>query len=293
MDEEFALAKRVTKTELPTRLEIRRQPSVPPPTSGFRGVQKWRDAEGTVFGFAWTAEGRHWIHLLEVGTYSFVPGGDRVTALAERSVDEAWIVDGFERTVLPIALHLSGQQVLHSSAALFPPGVVGFCAYGGTGKSTIAYGLSQRGHRLIADDALAFVVGKRSVDVLPLPFVPRLLRASSEQLCVPEAPVRSTQRFEGRPRLLALVVLTRDGRLRSVPRIMRLTPSRAFGSLVPHAYRFTSGDVERKREMMTTYLELVERVPVLSLRFRPGLQRLPLLLDYIESAVDEHVGAPV
>jgi hypothetical protein len=37
--------------------------------------------------------------------------------------------------------------------------------------------------------------------------------------------------------------------------------------------------------MLLAYLDLVARVPVLEVRFRPGLERLPALLDAIEEAV--------
>jgi hypothetical protein len=44
-------------------------------------------------------------------------------------------------------------------------------------------------------------------------------------------------------------------------------------------------DVERKRLMVERYLGLSARLPVFEIRFRPGLDVLPAILDRIEQRV--------
>ena len=44
-------------------------------------------------------------------------------------------------------------------------------------------------------------------------------------------------------------------------------------------------DLDRKRRMMETYLELVQRVEVVRFQFPPGFDRLPAVLDELERNV--------
>ena len=68
-------------------------------------------------------------------------------------------------------------------------------------------------------------------------------------------------------------------------RMSRMRPARAFATILEHARCFNLEDAERKQRMVAQYLDLVERVPVYELRFRPGFEHLPLVVDRIEDAV--------
>ncbi|MCC6190073.1 MAG: hypothetical protein IT318_13645 [Anaerolineales bacterium] len=59
---------------------------------------------------------------------------------------------------LTLALHQRGWLALHASAVALGGQAVGFLGAPGWGKSTMAAALCQRGHPLIADDALAVAV---------------------------------------------------------------------------------------------------------------------------------------
>src|SRR5690606_18526516 len=92
------------------------------------------------------------------------------------SVSPALIQDSYQRCVLPLVLQAAGTEVLHASAVLTPRGVLALCAESGTGKSTLAYGLSRRGYPLWADDAVAFEADETCTNAMPLPFALRLQR---------------------------------------------------------------------------------------------------------------------
>lgn len=84
--------------------------------------------------------------------------------------------------------------------------------------------------------------------------------------------------------LTALCVLSRgedEGRGCGA-RIERLRPSAALPALLAHAYCFSLEDPGLKRSMVQHYMDLAARVPVFALRFRPGFELLPLVLDKIE-----------
>src|SRR5919106_5320553 len=132
---------------------------------------------------------------------------------------EVWrdsILDAYYRSVLPMALQAQGAEVLHASAVLTPRGVLALCARSGTGKSTLAYGLSRRGYPLRADDAVAFENSGAQINVRPLPFSIRLrpdAAAFFDQAHVPLSlalmPDSVTQVEERLTPLAALIVLER------------------------------------------------------------------------------------
>jgi len=51
--------------------------------------------------------------------------------------------------------------------------------------------------------------------------------------------------------------------------------------------------VERNKSMMRHYLELVARVPVFEIRFQPGLETLPAVLDDIDRLFRRTLGCNV
>jgi hypothetical protein len=172
-----------------------------------------------------------------------------------------------------------------------PNGVVGFCAYSQTGKSTLAFALAQRGYRPWADDALAFEPGAETSEALALPFAVRLRPESQEYFAVEPLPPETepqngtviTIGAERHP-ISALCVLTR-GTEDEPSRIGPLQASEAVTALLPHAYWSTLADEPRKARMVQTYLELTNTISTYAVTISPVLERLPTLLDELERTV--------
>jgi hypothetical protein len=256
-------------------------PAVPAPDEP--GVEVWRHTDGTVIAFGGSRAQEHWMRLLNVGLFVFGEGADVVTVFPEDETPPQVLEDGFRRTVLPMALQVLGHDVLHASAVLAPTGVIAFCAVSETGKSTVAYAFDRRGYRVWADDAVAFQIKDSDVSAVPLAFTLRLRAGTTEfygvdgddpDLVEPSAPER----------LSAICVLERvddDSR----PAVERLFGAAAFFAVLTHAYCFSLADDARKARMTSSYLELVNRVPVFRVRLRSGLEQLQPLLDQIEEAV--------
>jgi hypothetical protein len=258
-------------------------PVVPAPDEP--GVEIWRHVDGTViaFGGSREREREHWMRLLNVGLFVFGEEADVVTVFPEADTSRELVEDGFRRAVLPMALQVLGRDVLHASAVLGRCGVIAFCAVSETGKSTVAYALGRRGYRLWADDALAFRLDEGAVTAVPLAFSLRLRRATSEFYGVDgEAGVVEPAAAE---RLTAVCVLERSAAAGDGSPVERLRSADAFSAVLPHAYCFSLADDARKARMTSSYLELVDRVPVFRVRVRSGLEHLQPLLDRIEEAV--------
>ena len=176
---------------------------------------------------------------------------------------------------LPLVVQARGGEVLHASGVLMPRGVVVLCGASKSGKSTIAYGLHRRGHRLWADDAVALEVTESAITAWPLPFDVRLRPATAALFGLGERAARlagaDDSSGDGRAPapLEAVCVLGRrrgaDGR-----RCLRHSASVAYPALLANAYCFSLEDPPRKRLMLERYLSLVARVPVMALRPRTG-----------------------
>jgi hypothetical protein len=261
-------------------------PDVTDPT-----VQVWHENDGTVCAYGYIASGQHWMHFPGLGSFCFSSHSDEVIAFAEPSARLDWLRDTFYQSVLPMALQASGKEALHASAIETTYGTIAFCAISECGKSTIAYGLSRRGHPLWADDAVVFEISDRGVWAHPMPFEIRLRPASAQYFRVSQIDVDNptscdlVSQVNVKPVPLAAVcLLERRDRLEPI-QIRSILPIHAFPAVLSHAYCFSLQDMERKQRMMRAYLALVREVPVFTIRFSTGLEALPQLLESIEQEI--------
>jgi hypothetical protein len=186
------------------------------------------------------------------------------------------VEDTYWRSVLPLFLQHRGEQVLHASAVVGPGGVAGFCGRAGAGKSTLAFGLRLRGHRLWADDALV-VSGVAPPRTAALAGEMRLLPDAREHYDVPPDG-RLLEGEIGEERDLALlVVLDVPG---AAPQPRPLKSGEAFAAVVEQAYCYHLEAA--KRAMASDYLALLEHVPVVQLSRPAGLGGLEDFLDVVE-----------
>ena len=246
----------------------------------------WVDYAGNPAAYFYRSGDEYWAYLPVVG--AFRSGSDgQIFAVPGEGVPESVVVDTYRRTIVPMTLQLLGRQVLHASAVNTSSGVIGFCADSQTGKSTIAFGLGQRGYRVCADDALAFEASGSGVQVFELPFSIRLRPASAEYFDtpVPPAPELGPDGLisvgDKVAQLAALCVLTRQPQGERV-HLAKLDADAVIQRLLPHAYCFTLLDPELKRKTIKEYLRLAALVPVYEVRFAAAIDQLPSLLNEIE-----------
>jgi hypothetical protein len=264
--------------------------SVPEPDVDAPDTHVWHAPDGRPIAYFFPVEGNYWASLPGIGSYRVEPDG-AVLAVPEPTASYSLVLDAYRRTVLPQALQFFGREVLHASAVVGPNGVVGFCAYSQTGKSTLAFALAHRGYRPWADDALAFEPGAETSEALALPFAVRLRPESQEYFAVEPLPPETepqngtviTIGAERHP-ISALCVLTR-GTEDEPSRIEPLQASEAVTALLPHAYWSTLADEPRKARMVQTYLELTNTISTYAVTISPVLERLPTLLDELERTV--------
>jgi hypothetical protein len=252
------------------------------PDAAEGSVQVWRE-QGDICAYGYAAEGANWLHLPRVATYRFTAMTEPVVAVVAPDVSERTVVDGFQRTVLPLALQFFGSEALHASGVLTANGVVALCGDSGVGKSTLAHVLAGRGHELWADDAVVFECRSAAVVAIPLPFRPILLPAAVAAF---GAPTRGGP-FEQREQPLACVVVLGRAAAGSPPvSVRRFGAAEALEAAITHAYCYRPDDLERNRRMMNEYLELVARVPVVGVQFVDDLDGVRTVADRVEALID-------
>jgi hypothetical protein len=254
----------------------------------------WYDYAGVLRAIGHTVNSEPWIHVLGVATYHLAANHTVITAYPHSNASTNDIVDRYHRNTLPLALQLQGLSVLHASSVQNEHGVMGLCAFSMTGKSTLAYGLQERGYSLWGDDALVLVPGKQQIMSLPLPFRMRLREASAHhyQLSLAEAAPRwesaTTQKAcSDLVPLRALVILARSEKQEAVVQATRLEPTGAYSALFDHLFMMHFIDETLRRKTLQSYLQLVAAVPVFRVTFRSGLEHLPRLLDTLEQLLPE------
>jgi hypothetical protein len=245
-------------------------------------VEIWKGNDGFE-AYGYSAAGLHWAHL--PGTASFCFAADsNVVAIPEPDVPPEIVEDAYFRNVLPLVIQLRGHEVLHASAVVTRAGLLVICGVSGAGKSTFAYGLSQRGCSLWADDAVALDIDEAPITAFPVPFSLGL-RSDASRFFGRESRIAATTVAA---RSVPFAVMTLEPALGHASRVVDITslePAAAFTALLPHAYFFRLSDAARNAVMLDRYLRLASSVPTFAVRFRRGLDEMPAVLDEIEERV--------
>ncbi len=254
--------------------------------------ENWKDNQGEVCAWGKIEKDTYWIYVYKIGYFSLDIWQNTVAAYPDDRTPDCWVWDTYYRTVLPLMLQARGSEILHASAVSTTKGLVALCARSETGKSTLAYGLSQRNYPLWADDAVNFQI-KEKVMAIQLPFSIRLRKASADFYQQPDRDHRQilTQNTSNELAsipfrcLFILERLPTDSETITV--INPISCSNAFSAVLPHAYSFSLEKQERKQQMMQQYLAFVNKVPVFSLAFQAGLQHIEQILDAVETTLSE------
>ncbi len=248
-------------------------------------VETWRDAHGAIVAYSATIDSQHWMEMPGLAHFCFEATG-AVSAYAHASTDPERVRDVYRRAVLPMVLQARGMEVLHASAVWSSCGVVTFCAESGTGKSTLATGLGGRGYPLWADDAVVVDPSGAQVMTAWLPCELRLRPPSAvffrrERPAAPHAGC-GVPKTRQEP-VAAVCVLRRTDRIVRAVEVERLPPSAALPAVLAHGYCFSTHEPARKGRMLKQYASLVAKVPVFEIRIETGLERLPAVLDGIDT----------
>jgi hypothetical protein len=248
-------------------------------------VEPCHDATGDVLAYCRATNGSLRVDMPDLASFSYERGTSHVKVIPHRPLPPGLVLETYHHCVLPLILPALGIEVLHASAVGGAAGVAAFCAPSGTGKSTLAVALARRGYPIWADDAVAVDLGGHVPTAVPLPFTVRLHPDSARLLgsagAGGTAPGTSPG-YRRRTPLAVLCMLRRAPDATAPVELEQLEAAAASLAALGHAYCFSVKDAALKRRMIGSYLTIVGQVPAYEIRFRPGPEHLPAVLDAIE-----------
>lgn len=251
------------------------------PLRGRRGGV-WTDRSGDVCGQSWVEGSARWIWWHAAGLFRCSAGSQTVHTWGADGVDRAEVCRVFHREIEPLLLQARGWEALHASAVGGGQGAIAFCGLSGSGKSTMAYALSRRGRRHLADDHLVLTVDDNRVRVCPRPFEASLRPPSARHFGHPNVGGQENDDVEPLA-LAALVLLSQSASHPSDFDIDQVAPAAAFAELLPHAHCFDPADPSETARLTDHYLTLCSTVPVYRVSYRPSFERLEPLLDAVQA----------
>ncbi len=252
------------------------------------GVEVCHDARGDLLAYCRAGNGTLRVDIPDLASFSYERGTGHVRAIPYRPLSPGFILETYQHCVLPLILPALGTEVLHASAVVGAAGVAAFCGPSGTGKSTIAVALARRGYALWADDAVAIDTAEPEPTAIPLPFTVRLHSDSARFLdaaCEAGTSVAAAPLDAQSAPLAVLCMLRRTPDATAAVAVERLEAASTCQAALAHAYCFSVKDLAQKRRTIWNYLTMSGRVSAYEIRFRPGFERLPVVLDAIEAIV--------
>lgn len=244
-----------------------------------------------------------WFRIDRMATYRFpTESPDLVVTCVAEPVpgrDVSTVIDGYYRSVVPLALQVYGLEAMHGTAIETAAGAVALCGFTHAGKTTLTYALSRKGHRVLADDGLVIDPGSRGtkIAVQPIPFALMIREYSAEHF---GTPVREkvTVGEDDAPTITAppvplAAVVRLDRQQGASLKLERLSAAEAFTVLLEHCYVFSLDDVGRKGRMMAAFLRFANSVPVYTLTYPDGLEHLDEAVGAIEGLASKVAGQPV
>lgn len=276
------------------QLQISDSPLAPFLPSNLSDAEAWYDPTGTVCSHGFIRKHECYLYFPRLALFRFDKTTASVLALVDNDSPKELIHDVYRRNVLPFILHLRGFEVLHASAVHINNQVVAFCARSGTGKTTIAAALAQRGYDTWADDAVMVRMQDNEVWSESLPFSLRLRADAKTHL---ETAVSNVPRLKNegrrcchpgeRARLSALVLLQRQPTTRKQTTTSREdpVPGEEFRELLEHGYFFGLANGQRKRTTLQRYLEIFANVQTYRVSLQGGLEHLEASLESIEALI--------
>jgi hypothetical protein len=184
---------------------------------------------------------------------------------------------------------LSGGEALHAGAVCLGPRAFAFCATSGTGKSTIAYGLVERGHTVLTDDGVLLDATSRPALVRASARGVRLRRESATHFgldAVGEALDLPVQTSPPVTPLGGVIVLDRETPGTPLD-VAPLAGAAALTAVLAHAHHLDPTDSAMRGRSIRRYLDVLDSTPAWRLRYPSGFDRLPAALDAIERLAEQ------
>ncbi len=221
-----------------------------------------------------------------------VQDGCRVTVdRMNREEQDSWRLF-FLGTVLGYLCHQRGVFPLHAATLRVDDRTIAIAGPPGAGKSTLAYALSQRGHRPLSDDVTVIRDGADRVEIVPAFPRLKLWRSALDAAGVGTGGLKRVrpqlEKFDLRPQGdfdLAPLSLDAVLVLGEAPdaALSRLAPTAAFPAIQAHvSRRLTAIALGHQGRLFTTTARIVSTVPIYRLLRPKRFEDLPKIVTLVE-----------
>src|SRR5262245_34994159 len=244
------------------------------------------------------ADGRRYLRW--TGLFEFLVAADGRLIVARRLRHAARMPHAFETyllgQVLSFALIARGREPLHATAVVVGAGAIGFLGDCGRGKSTLGAAFVSAGHRLLTDDLLVLHADNDGFRAAAGPARLKLFREPARRVLgrgVRGTPMNDrggklvfplgARAARGTTPLRALYVL-RPHRSQRVA-IGVLSPRRAFVELTRNTFNSCVLDAPRLARQFDLAARVAASVPVKTLAYPRGFDRLAAVRAAIEADV--------
>ena len=195
--------------------------------------------------------------------------------------------------VIPVVLSRRESVVLHASAVLTPHGVVAFAGKSGQGKSTLAASFAKKGCALVSDDCLVLRAEHGNWTAFPSYPGVRLWPATAEELVLQGTRTAEVAHYSIKCRVSESALLPFVKSPAPIKRlfflteetssisIQRLSPGRAFVSLVGFTYNLDIEDPGFLRRQFEAVAQLTADVPAYAIRYPRQFASLPAVWETI------------
>jgi len=202
--------------------------------------------------------------------------------------------------VLPYAISLRGQTVLHAGAVLIHEKAAVFLGTTGSGKSTLTASFCAAGFPLLADDSLLVQPDHDKVWVIgSYPSV--RLWSDSVDAVAPAQPLKRVSHYNDKQRLIpnaegiifhpdpvhiaGFYLLDNTGPPMDTVEFELVSPGTVFVALMRHTFRLDITDRVRAQQEFEALTQLAGRVPLYRLRYPREYDFLP----QVRQAIIEHL----
>lgn len=201
--------------------------------------------------------------------------------------------------VIPVVLSRRESVVLHASAVLTPHGVIAFAGKSGQGKSTLAASFAQKGYALLSDDCLVLRAEHGGWTALPSYPGVRLWPSTAEALVRGGADTAVVAHYSSKQRISNVDLVPFVDKPAPIRRlffladedshvsIQKLSPGRAFVSLVEFTYNLDIEDPTVLRRQFEAVGQLTAEVPAYAIRYPRQFASLPAVWETIFNHLGE------
>ena len=117
-------------------------------------IRSWLSSSGGEIAKVFSTGSSYIVRYVDVADFALTRDGRDIRVLREITTDPLTLSRVRENQIVPMAMALRGQLVVHASAVDINGRCAAFCGPSGRGKSTLATALALAGHAFLTDDGL-------------------------------------------------------------------------------------------------------------------------------------------